>query len=75
VAYEALSKTLENEPAEQTGFILGTAHPAKFNETMTEILNREISIPPALQNLEHTKINTETIEVDYSKLVKKLKAL
>lgn len=75
VAYKALSKTLENEPAEQTGFILGTAHPAKFNETMTEILNQEISIPPALQNLEHKKINTETIEVDYSKLVKKLKAL
>lgn len=33
------------------GIVLGTAHPAKFQEDVVEILQTEVSIPPSLQQL------------------------
>ncbi|MDR2358814.1 MAG: threonine synthase [Prevotellaceae bacterium] len=47
-AYEALREYLENDKNAQ-GFFLETAHPAKFKETMDEILDDGIAVPGKLQ--------------------------
>ncbi|GAB3011225.1 threonine synthase [Bowmanella dokdonensis] len=45
VAYKALTRALEQG---QTGIFLGTAHPAKFRDTVENVLGQPISLPPAL---------------------------
>lgn len=45
IAYKALSRKLEEG---QTGIFLGTAHPAKFRETVENVLGQPISLPQAL---------------------------
>ena len=45
IAYKALIRKLE---AGQTGIFLGTAHPAKFRETVENVLGQPISLPHAL---------------------------
>lgn len=45
-AYEALKESLT---ANETGIFLETAHPAKFLETMEDILGEKIAIPAKLQ--------------------------
>ena len=45
IAYKALVRKLE---AGQTGLFLGTAHPAKFRETVENVLGQPISLPHAL---------------------------
>ena len=47
-AYEALREYLENN-GNAHGFFLATAHPAKFKETMDEILDADIAVPEKLQ--------------------------
>jgi threonine synthase len=46
VGYRALMELLQ--PGE-TGVFLETAHPAKFKETVEEIINDEVAIPAKLQ--------------------------
>ena len=45
VAYRVLSHSLEEG---ETGLFLGTAHPAKFRETVENVLGQPISLPPEL---------------------------
>ena len=45
IAYKALVRKLEEG---QTGLFLGTAHPAKFRETVENVLGQPISLPHAL---------------------------
>jgi len=45
IAYKALVRTLEEG---QTGIFLGTAHPAKFRETVENVLGQPISLPQPL---------------------------
>lgn len=45
IAYKALIRHLE---AGQTGIFLGTAHPAKFRETVENVLGQPISLPQPL---------------------------
>lgn len=45
IAYKALIRKLE---AGQTGIFLGTAHPAKFRETVENVLGQPISLPQPL---------------------------
>jgi threonine synthase len=44
-AFGALQKSLEKD---ETGLFLATAHPAKFNESVTPIIGREVEIPEKL---------------------------
>jgi threonine synthase len=45
IAYKALIRKLEDG---QTGIFLGTAHPAKFRETVENVLGQPISLPQPL---------------------------
>jgi threonine synthase len=45
IAYKALIRKLEPQ---QTGLFLGTAHPAKFRETVENVLGQPISLPQPL---------------------------
>ena len=48
IAYRALSHSLEEG---ETGLFLGTAHPAKFRETVENVLGNPISLPKALADV------------------------
>ena len=48
IAYRALSHSLEDG---ETGLFLGTAHPAKFRETVENVLGNPISLPKALADV------------------------
>jgi threonine synthase len=50
VAYHALAQYLQNH-SEQGGFILETAHPVKFPETVEKIIGKKIPIPSSAQHL------------------------
>jgi threonine synthase len=50
VAYHALAQYLQNH-SEQGGFILETAHPVKFPETVEKIIGMKIPIPASAQHL------------------------
>lgn len=45
IAYRCLTKNLEDD---EVGVFLGTAHPAKFRETVENVLGQPISLPKAL---------------------------
>lgn len=45
IAYKALTREMQEG---QTGIFLGTAHPAKFRETVENVLGQPISLPQAL---------------------------
>ena len=45
IAYKALARKMEQG---QTGIFLGTAHPAKFRETVENVLGQPISLPKPL---------------------------
>jgi len=49
VGYLGLTRYMERSSGSLTGVFLETAHPAKFKETVEEILETQVDIPPALQ--------------------------
>ncbi|MDR0693859.1 MAG: threonine synthase [Prevotellaceae bacterium] len=63
-AYEALREYLENDKNAQ-GFFLETAHPAKFKETVDEILGAGIAIPGKLQTFMRGKKQSTGISNRY----------
>ncbi len=65
VAYRALSHDL-NEG--ETGLFLGTAHPAKFRETVENVLGQPINLPQALADVASKDSLAETLPNDYQAL-------
>lgn len=65
VAYKALERVLE--PG-QTGIFLGTAHPAKFRDTVENVLGQPISLPPELAECASKEGLSETLACDYELL-------
>jgi threonine synthase len=63
-ACEALREYLKNDTA-ANGFFLETAHPAKFKETVDEILDADIAIPEKLQAFMCGKKQTTVISNRY----------
>jgi len=51
VAYYALDQHLKNTDTDNKGFILETAHPVKFPETVEAAIHQKIEIPDAVQYL------------------------
>lgn len=64
-AYQVLSEQLY--PGE-TGVFLCTAHPAKFKESVDEILAREIALPPALAERAQLPLLSEDMPADFATL-------
>ncbi|PCJ49362.1 MAG: threonine synthase [Gammaproteobacteria bacterium] len=65
VAYCGLKQTLSED---ETGIFLGTAHPAKFQETVEEILDMDISLPPELAQCITKQDLSKFIDADFSQL-------
>ena len=65
IAYRAVSHDLE--PGE-TGLFLGTAHPAKFRETVENVLGQPISLPQALADVAGKESLAQELPADYEAL-------
>lgn len=65
VAYFALQHCLDND---EVGLFLGTAHPAKFRETVENVLGNPISLPEPLAKVSAEKSLAEPLENDYQAL-------
>ncbi|GGO68692.1 threonine synthase [Bowmanella pacifica] len=65
VAYKALKRHLE--PG-QTGIFLGTAHPAKFRDTVENVLGQPISLPHELADCAGKEGLSLTLANDYQQL-------
>ena len=65
IAYKALVRQLE--PG-QTGIFLGTAHPAKFRETVENVLDQPISLPQALAECASKEAYSVDLPNDYAAL-------
>ncbi|GAA0341655.1 threonine synthase [Bowmanella denitrificans] len=65
VAYKALKRHLE--PG-QTGIFLGTAHPAKFRDTVENVLGQPISLPQELAECAGKEGLSLTLANDYQQL-------
>ncbi|HCM20796.1 MAG TPA: threonine synthase [Porphyromonadaceae bacterium] len=68
-AYRSLKDGLS--PGE-TGIFLGTAHPAKFRETVEECLDKSVDIPPALRAFMHRKKQSQPLSSDFEEFKKTL---
>ncbi|TKB46900.1 threonine synthase [Thalassotalea mangrovi] len=65
VAYRALQQSLE---AGEFGVFLGTAHPAKFKETVESVLGQPLALPKELADCASEKILSLPLDNDFSQL-------
>ncbi len=65
VAYFTLQHSLAED---EVGLFLGTAHPAKFRETVENVLGNPISLPEPLAKVSAEKSLAEPLENDYQAL-------
>jgi threonine synthase len=72
IAYSELTKQLKDG---ETGLFLCTAHPAKFKESVEEILGRQIFIPEALASRADLALLSKEMPVDFAQVRKLLMAL
>lgn len=64
VAYTGLLHYLEVHPG-QKGILLETAHPVKFDETVSAIIKKEVELPASVQHLLSLKKNSILIKPDF----------
>jgi threonine synthase len=72
IAYSELSKQLQEG---ETGLFLCTAHPAKFKESVEDILGREIFIPEELASRADLPLLSKEFPVDFTKVRELLMSL
>lgn len=65
VAYCALKKYQATYP-NTTGVLLETAHPAKFDDVVSDTLNKHVYLPVALQVLKNRRVLSDACENDYT---------
>ncbi len=65
VSYRCLTKSLEED---EVGIFLGTAHPAKFRETVENVLGQPIALPKALAESVAKEAFSVDVENDYQAL-------
>lgn len=65
VAYKALVRELQPQ---ETGIFLGTAHPAKFRETVENVLGQPIQLPEELVAVADKQSLAESLDNDYEAL-------
>ncbi|MGL5585830.1 MAG: threonine synthase, partial [Plesiomonas sp.] len=64
-AYRILAEQLQEG---ETGIFLCTAHPAKFKESVEQILDKEIELPPALAARANLPLLSELMSADFAQL-------
>lgn len=67
VAFASLTEYLKENPAKK-GFILGTAHPIKFPDTVEKAIHTKIEMPESLENLMKQEKKTVEITADFKEL-------
>ena len=72
IAAYALNETLTND---ETGIFLCTAHPAKFQDSVEDILAIKLTLPQPLADVADKEILSEDIAADFSQLRQKLMAI
>ncbi len=72
IAYSELAKQLQEG---ETGLFLCTAHPAKFKESVEEILGRDIFIPEELASRADLPLLSKEFPVDFAKVRELLMSL
>ena len=65
VAYKALKRSIEDG---EVGLFLGTAHPAKFKESVENVLGQPIALPKELAACATEDILSHSFDADYSAL-------
>ncbi|WP_026377462.1 threonine synthase [Aestuariibacter salexigens] len=65
VAYKALARSLQDD---EVGVFLGTAHPAKFRETVENVLGQPISLPKPLADCSGKEVLSAALPNDYEAL-------
>ena len=65
IAAFALNQTMS---ADEKGIFLGTAHPAKFNEVVEQVLEIELPLPTALENVVPKTILSAELAADFEVL-------
>lgn len=65
ISYRCLSKSLLDD---EVGIFLGTAHPAKFRETVENVLGQQISLPEALATSSAKEAFSVDLENSYEAL-------
>jgi len=65
LAWKALNDNLGDN---ETGVFLCTAHPAKFRETIEDVLKRELELPEALAQVAGKEVLSTIMPADYSML-------
>ena len=65
IAYKALKRQLKED---EVGIFLGTAHPAKFRDTVENVLGQPISLPQALAECAGQESFSVDLDNDFSKL-------
>lgn len=72
IAYLALQSQLH---ANEFGLFLGTAHPAKFEETVSAVLGRQIPLPETLSKRMNLPLLSQAMPADFAQLRRYLMAL
>ncbi len=67
VAFAAFEKFKTNNQG-ATGIVLGTAHPAKFQQTVEKIIGTKIEIPETLSECLKKEKSAETLPADFNKV-------
>lgn len=65
VAYKALRRSLSDG---ETGIFLGTAHPAKFKESVENVLSEPLALPQPLADCASKELLSHTFTPDYAKV-------
>ncbi len=64
IGYRALNNYLDGHPS-QTGFFIETAHPAKFTETVEQIIDKDVALPPNLARFAHGIKQVENLPANF----------
>jgi threonine synthase len=66
VGYLALKAFQKENPQKTLGVVLETAHPAKFEKDVQDVLGFPVEIPVRLENLRHQHKKAIQMDIDYS---------
>lgn len=65
VAYKAVKRSLTDD---EVAIFLGTAHPAKFKETVENILGTPVALPQALIDVANKEVLSDKLPADFEQL-------
>jgi threonine synthase len=65
LAWKALTDSLGDD---ETGIFLCTAHPAKFRETIEDVLNRALALPRELEQVSEKEVLSTVMPADFDLL-------